>query len=82
MKEKGDWKKMTLEEKKALYRASFCQTLVEIEAPMGEWKSISGTVLMVVTLDMWGFIWMREFVYGPLPESITNEDRIKAQVER
>merc|ERR1711915_776984 len=36
-KEKGDWKKMTLEEKKAVYRASFCQTLSEVEAPTGEW---------------------------------------------
>ena len=26
----GDWKKLTLEEKKALYRASFCQTLAEV----------------------------------------------------
>ena len=40
-KEKGDWKKMTKEEKKVLYRASFCQTLVESEAPTGEWKSVS-----------------------------------------
>merc|ERR1712112_637451 len=37
-KEQGDWKKMTKEEKKALYRASFCQTLSEVEAPTGEWK--------------------------------------------
>merc|ERR1719483_1855108 len=35
VKEQGDWKKMTKEEKKALYRASFCQTLAEVEAPTG-----------------------------------------------
>jgi hypothetical protein len=29
-KEKGDWKKMTIAEKKALYRASFCQTIAEV----------------------------------------------------
>ena len=40
-KEQGDWKKMTKEEKKVLYRASFCQTLAEVEAPTGEWKSVS-----------------------------------------
>merc|ERR1711890_171357 len=45
-KEKGDWKKLTLEEKKVLYRASFCQTLAEIEAPTGEWKSILGWALI------------------------------------
>merc|ERR1712107_191103 len=41
-KEQGDWKKLTVEEKKALYRASFCQTLAEVEAPTGEGKSILG----------------------------------------
>merc|ERR1719233_92545 len=40
-KEKGDWKKLTLEEKKALYRASFCQTLSEMEAPDGDWKKLT-----------------------------------------
>jgi len=29
-KEKGDWKKLTLAEKKVLYRASFCQTIAEV----------------------------------------------------
>merc|ERR1712128_141141 len=33
VKEQGDWKKLTREEKKVLYRASFCQTLAEVEAP-------------------------------------------------
>ena len=42
-KEKGDWKKSTQEEKKVLHRASFCQTLEEVEAPTGEWKSIANT---------------------------------------
>ena len=41
-KEKGDWKKLAKEEKKVLYRASFCQTLAEVEAPTGEWKSVVG----------------------------------------
>ena len=30
-KEKGDWKKLTLAEKKVLYRASFCQTIAEVK---------------------------------------------------
>ena len=29
-KEKGDWKKLTIAEKKVLYRASFCQTIAEV----------------------------------------------------
>ena len=35
-KEKGDWKKLTKEEKKVLYRASFCQIIIEVEAPTGD----------------------------------------------
>merc|ERR1712108_70495 len=81
-KEKGDWKKMTLEEKKALYRASFCQTLAEVEAPTGEWKSIIGLTLVGVSLGVWGYLWMKAFVYGQLPETITDEEKLKAQIER
>merc|ERR1712029_924343 len=44
-KEIGDWKKMTLHEKKELYRFSFCQTIVEYNAPTGEWKKISGIAM-------------------------------------
>jgi cytochrome c oxidase subunit 4 len=81
-KEQGDWKKLTREEKKALYRASFCQTLVETEAPTGEWKSITGICLMAFSLSLWGFLWMKYFVYGPLPDTITNEVKQKAQIDR
>merc|ERR1712066_283187 len=81
-KEKGDWKKMTVEEKKALYRASFCQTLAEVEAPTGEWKSIIGLTLLGVSIGGRGHLWMKAFVYGELPESITDEERMKAQIER
>jgi hypothetical protein len=34
-KEKGDWKKLTLAEKKQLYRASFCQTIAEVNSQNG-----------------------------------------------
>merc|ERR1712131_272970 len=81
-KEKGDWKKLTVAEKKALYRASFTQTLAEVEAPTGEWKSILGVVLIGVSIGIWGYIWMKTVVYPPLPETITNEEKQKAQIER
>ena len=81
-KEKGDWKKLTLEEKKALYRASFCQTLAEVEAPTGEWKSIIGLTLLGISIGVWGYLWMKAYVYGKLPETITDEEKMKAQIER
>jgi cytochrome c oxidase subunit 4 len=52
-KEKGDWRKLTLEEKKALYRASFCMTFSEINAPTGEWKSIIGLTCLFISLGLW-----------------------------
>jgi len=81
-KERGDWKKLTLEEKKALYRASFCQTLTEVEAPTGEWKSVLGCTLIGIILGIWGYLWMKAFVYGELPDTMTDDEKLKAQIER
>merc|ERR1719270_3012217 len=81
-KEQGDWKKMTKEEKKTLYRASFCQTLAEVRAPTGEWKSITGIVLMGLSGALLCFVWLKEFVYQPLPDTITDPEKQKAQIER
>jgi len=60
-KEKGDWKKMNIEEKKALYRASFCQTYAEMQAPTGLWKQHLGVSLMFISLAMWLFICAKLF---------------------
>lgn len=60
-KEKGDWKNLTKKEKKNLYRASFCQTLVELRAPTGEWKLCLAAGLIATTLAMWIAIWMRTY---------------------
>eukprot|EP00088_Acartia_fossae_P051763 TRINITY_DN581_c0_g1_i1.p2 TRINITY_DN581_c0_g1~~TRINITY_DN581_c0_g1_i1.p2 ORF type:complete len:185 (-),score=58.93 TRINITY_DN581_c0_g1_i1:261-815(-) len=81
-KEKGDWKKITTEEKKQLYRASFCQTLVESEAPTGEWKSVIGIILMGISVGLVGYMWMNKYVYLELPSTITDENKKKAQIER
>lgn len=60
-KEKGDWKNLTLEEKKTLYRASFCQTLVEVETPTGEWKAVFGWVMVWVAVSILSFVGVRKF---------------------
>lgn len=61
-KEKGDWKKLTKHEKKALYRHSFRQTFAEFEAPTGEWKLCVAGGLIATALAIWIAIWMR--LYG------------------
>lgn len=60
-KEKGDWRKLTKHEKKALYRHSFCQTFAEFEAPTGEWKLCVAGGLIAASLAIWFAIWMRTY---------------------
>jgi len=81
-KEKGDWKKLTLEEKKQLYRSSFCQTFVETSAHSHEYRGEMGQVLFFVGVGLWFYIWLVKLVYDDLPESITDEERVKAQIKR
>jgi len=81
-KEKGDWKKLSVEEKKALYRASFCQTYAEMRAPTGEWKTIIGCGLGFIALSYWMYMWAKVFVYPEMPDTITNEEKRSAQLKR
>lgn len=80
-KEKGDWKKLSVEDKKLLYRSSFCQTYAEMRAPDGRWKSIVGCVLGFLSLGCWMYIWEKLYVYPPLPDSFSLE-RKQAQLKR
>ncbi|XP_047520434.1 cytochrome c oxidase subunit 4 isoform 1, mitochondrial-like [Pieris napi] len=80
-KEKGDWRKLTVEEKKALYRASFCQTFAEFQAPTGQWKGAVGWALCLASLSLWVYMGVKMFVYSPLPESFSEESQ-KAQLRR
>jgi len=81
-KEQGDWKKMTVEEKKALYRHSFCQTIAEYNEPTGDWKKIVGIALVFISFGIWGVVWLKMFVYAPLPYTLTDEEFQKAQIKR
>ncbi|XP_064611470.1 cytochrome c oxidase subunit 4 isoform 1, mitochondrial-like [Liolophura sinensis] len=78
-KEKGDWSKLSIEDKKALYRASFCRTYAEMNAPTGQWKSILATVLLALSATGWVVIWMKKYVYPPMPSTITREWQIDQQ---
>jgi cytochrome c oxidase subunit 4 len=72
-KEKGDWNKLTLEDKRALYRASFAQTFAEMNAPTGEWKSIVAMTLLGLSFTLWILLYCRRFVLQPLPRTINDE---------
>jgi len=73
VKEQGDWKSLSLADKKALYRASFRQTFTEFQAPTGEWKGIIGLVLMGLSVTGLVFTWIKHYVLPPLPHTITKE---------
>lgn len=60
-KEKQDWKKLSPEEIKVLYRASFCQTFAEIQAPTGEWKQHLGISFIFIGLAIWIAVLMNLF---------------------
>jgi cytochrome c oxidase subunit 4 len=60
-KEKGCWKKMSVQEKKALYRASFCQTFSEMKYPTGEWKMHIGAALIAASLAIYVSLMMSLF---------------------
>ncbi|BFZ13561.1 hypothetical protein BsWGS_16600 [Bradybaena similaris] len=72
-KEKGDWKSLSLAEKKALYRASFCQTYSEINAPTGEWKLMLACIFFVLSGTGWFWIYVKKFVYPPPVHTLTRE---------
>lgn len=60
-KEKGDWKKLSIEEKKALYRASFCQTFAEFKYKSPEWIACLGGALIALGLALFISLWMAAF---------------------
>lgn len=75
--EKGDWSKLSLEEKKALYRVSFAQTFAEMNAPNGEWKSVLAMTMLGLSVTFWVLLYVRHFVLQPLPRTINDEWQAK-----
>lgn len=72
-KEKGDWKGLSIEDKKKLYRLSFCQTFKEMEAPTCEGRRIAGTVMMLLCIPILLFTICKKTVFPPLPASFSDE---------
>ncbi|ENN71500.1 hypothetical protein HUJ04_013296 [Dendroctonus ponderosae] len=80
-KAKGDWRLLSKEEKKTLYRANFCQTYAEFLNQPGDWPEVFGWTLVLCSLPIWIYLYLRTFVYGELPESFSPSRR-RAQLRR
>lgn len=76
-KEKGDWKSLTIDEKKTLYRYSFCQTFAEFEAPTPEWKHIAGNVMFLISIPIFLYVLFRKTILPPLPDTLSDEGKKK-----
>eukprot|EP00914_Ancora_sagittata_P007078 GHVO01014044.1.p1 GENE.GHVO01014044.1~~GHVO01014044.1.p1 ORF type:complete len:195 (-),score=11.29 GHVO01014044.1:467-1051(-) len=81
-KEKGDWSLLTIDEKKTLYRAEFCSTYTEFNAPTGEWKCILALLLGLGTLTGAFMLFMHKYVLLPCRTSTKEwcEDTIRKNV--
>lgn len=76
-KELGDWKALSMDEKKALYRASFCQNFPEFKNMRnGLWKVWVGGALAGLSVSLWLWFFCKIFVYNPLPDSFSEEGRL------
>lgn len=80
-KEAGDWKSLSAEDKKTLYRYSFRQTLAEFEAPTGYWKVMVAAGALVISLATFYAVFLNIYVYPAVPPTFQNEYK-EAQVQR
>merc|ERR1711860_214182 len=80
-KEKDSWTKLTLEERKALYRASFRQTFAEMNAPTGEWKFQIAACLFACSITGLLTLWFEANAY-PNIEDILAQDNKNRQLQR
>uniref|UniRef100_A0A5S6QQR5 Cytochrome c oxidase subunit 4 n=1 Tax=Trichuris muris TaxID=70415 RepID=A0A5S6QQR5_TRIMR len=81
IKEKGDWSLLSVEEKHALYRASFRMSFAEMVAPSGHWKVVAGFTMILITLGLWFVAFLKTFIFGPLPPSFSDESK-ELQLQR
>ncbi|XP_037932955.1 cytochrome c oxidase subunit 4 isoform 1, mitochondrial-like [Teleopsis dalmanni] len=80
-KERGDWRKLTMDEKKILYRYSFCHTFQEMKAPTGDWKLNVAFLFWALAIGFPVSLIYGLFLYGPLPVTFDEEHR-QAQFKR
>lgn len=74
-KEKGSWKNLSIDEKKTLYRYSFCQTFKEMEAPNAHGRRIAGVVLMALSVPLVLYAAAKSYLFPPLPDSMSDQSK-------
>ncbi|KAL3311796.1 Cytochrome c oxidase subunit IV isoform 1 [Cichlidogyrus casuarinus] len=79
-KEQGDWKSLSLEEKKTLYRHSFRQTFAEVKAPDPRYRRIYGLLLWGLSIPMGLFIYLKAFIDGGKDTILTLPEYKDAQI--
>uniref|UniRef100_A0A8C3N288 Cytochrome c oxidase subunit 4 n=1 Tax=Geospiza parvula TaxID=87175 RepID=A0A8C3N288_GEOPR len=79
-KEKASWSALSAEEKVELYRIKFNETS-EMKKGTNEWKTILGGVLFFLGLTGIILIWQKNFMYGPVPHTFSDE-WVSAQTKR
>lgn len=80
-KELGDWKKLSLCEKKMLYRHSFCQTYAEFQKFTPDWKLVLGLGFWSLAIGCAVTVISKLKLYDDPPETF-EEDRRSAQLRR
>ncbi|XP_017030266.1 cytochrome c oxidase subunit 4 isoform 1, mitochondrial [Drosophila kikkawai] len=80
-KELGDWKTLSIEDKKQLYRHSFCQTFAEFQYFSPDWKLALGLPLWLLAIACGITVFMKTTVYKYTPDTL-EEDRQSAQLRR
>ncbi|KAF7624797.1 Cytochrome-c oxidase [Meloidogyne graminicola] len=72
-KELSDWKQLSIDEKKMLYRYSFCQTLAEYEAPEGYEKISIAIFFAIAGISILYGCFLQRFFYPPMLPTQENE---------
>merc|ERR1719211_134677 len=83
-----DWKKLTVEEKKELYRTTFCNTLAEINEPIHHQGRTFGEGLWLTVLIIYGYVGFYVWLYrgdrgkAPPDSPWNDDDWLAANVQK
>ncbi|CAF1388485.1 unnamed protein product [Adineta ricciae] len=80
-KEQGDWKQLSVDEKKRLYRASFRQTFEEFTASSGLWKWTLGWGLIALSALTLAYDGWRRIAYNFDKPSSMSDEKLKQQMQ-